>query len=446
MNVQHHRAYLPSERRSVTLFRALVVGKTTEMYYELFQYYFKAAKQAGLRPPADDAATVAAQPPAHETAASDAGRLARGAQFSAVLLDFELAEHNGLFKALANVFGDIPLRYHGRVVGCRVHLQRFLLPKCGNDFKHPFFTNIMRLRDVDGVVGVTRVMQKLHEMYEQYDGEEGGSSKANCLTWMLDNRSIVVSAFPFCSGQLSRDAIRATGESTNAIESLNKQTQEVVAADGDRSLLGVISSLWDFDKQTLAELSQANMSGRNARAVSTSAVKVRQLTRQRKRNTVPDGGQTPGKRRSRVQPGLSNPLAVPASLQPADAAFIPLSVSPGFTESPAAPAEPCFQPAAAGAHETAASTHMLAAQPVQYGQATHLLGFARAPAPAVGALAPPFQMPPPWPVAASPQPWLFGGWSQPSQVGAGSAGPLASAHPFSGPVDWGAGTHSDRRR
>lgn len=39
-----------------------------------------------------------------------------------MLLDFDLAEHNGLFKDLANVFGDTPLSYHGRVVCCRVHL------------------------------------------------------------------------------------------------------------------------------------------------------------------------------------------------------------------------------------------------------------------------------------------------------------------------------------
>lgn len=444
MNVNHHRAYLPSERRSVTLFRALVVGKTTEMYCELFQSYFRAAKEAGLRSPADDASTTAAQAAAHETTAVTPGRPKRGAQFSAVLLDFELAEHNGLFKALANVFGDIPLRYHGRVVGCRVHLQRFLLPKCGNDYNDPFFVNLMRLRDVDSVVGVTRVMQKLHEMYELYDGEEGGGSKANCLKWMLDNRSIVVAAFPFCSGQLSRDAIRATGESTNAIESLNKQTQDVVAADGDRSLLGVISSLWEFDKQTLAELSQTNMSGRTAPAVSTSAAKVRQLTRQRKRNSVPDGGQPPGKRRSRVQRNL----ATPPSLPPATASSIPPSVNPRLSERPPVSLEPCSDLATGGEQATAASTQNLAAEPMLYGQAPQLLGFAHPPATTARVHPPPFSMPPPWPVTASPPPWLLAGWSQPSQVGTGSAGPLSTAQPFSGPVDRGvgrgAGTSRDR--
>eukprot|EP00170_Pyropia_yezoensis_P000035 contig_649_g35 len=213
------RAYLPSERRSVTLFHALVDGKTTEMYCELFQYYFTAATQAGLRSPADEASTTAAPAAAHETAAVTSGLPQCGAQSSAVLLDFELAEHNGLLKALANVFWNITLRYHGRVVGGRV------------------------LGDVDDVVGVTPVMRKLHELYELYDGEERGGSNAKSLKWKLDNRPIVVAAFPFCSGQLSRDAIRATGQSTNAIESLNKQTQDVVAADGDRSLLGVIGSL-----------------------------------------------------------------------------------------------------------------------------------------------------------------------------------------------------------
>lgn len=129
MIVNHHRAYLPSERRSVTLFHALVVDKTTEMYCELFQDYFTAAKEAGLRSPTDYASTTAALHAAHETAAVAFGHSQRGNQVSVVLLDFELAEHKRLFKALANVFCYIHLRYHGRVLGCRVHLRRFLLPK-----------------------------------------------------------------------------------------------------------------------------------------------------------------------------------------------------------------------------------------------------------------------------------------------------------------------------
>lgn len=66
---------------------------------------------------ANDATTVAIQLTAHQTIAGHAWRLKRGAKCLAVLLDCELAEHNGLFKALAKIFGNVPLRYHGRMAG-----------------------------------------------------------------------------------------------------------------------------------------------------------------------------------------------------------------------------------------------------------------------------------------------------------------------------------------
>lgn len=130
----------------------------------------------------------------------------------------------------------------------------------------------MRVRDVDEVVDATRVMPTVNDVYEQYRGEEGRRSKPSSLKWMLYERSTVVAAF-LCAPE-SRAATKSVQPEkiTIALESLNKQPQDVVAADGDLLLLGIISSLWEFDKQTLLVISLAPMSGWTTPAVPTSAV------------------------------------------------------------------------------------------------------------------------------------------------------------------------------
>lgn len=85
-----------------------------------------------------------------------------------MLLDFEMAQHNGLFQAFSNEYGGTASQYHGRVVGCRVHLYRFLLLKGGNNHDDPFIESIMNLRDVDQVVQVSRFHGKLRDVWEQY--------------------------------------------------------------------------------------------------------------------------------------------------------------------------------------------------------------------------------------------------------------------------------------
>lgn len=266
--------------------RAFVVGKSADMDAELFKYYLRAATGAGLRPP---------PPSPVETTVSTASRGTQprgGAAFSAILLDFEMAEHFGFYSATADVFGGAPSDYLGRVVGCRVHLQRFLLAKCGNSTQSTFYQAIMEMRDSDALSTLKATTIKVRYMHAHYV-QEGDRPKAGVLKWLLSNPPAVAAAFPVSAGRLGRDAVRSTGETTNAIDALNKQTQSIVAAGGDRSLLGAVSSLWDFYKETADELSATNMRGSSTSKLTPTANKVRELTRSLKRNRVPAASAPP---------------------------------------------------------------------------------------------------------------------------------------------------------
>lgn len=193
-------AFLSSKRRAVTLMHALVVGKSADMYAELFKYYLRAATGAGLRPP----------PPASvETSVSTASRGTQhrgGAACSAMLLDFEMAKHLGFFSAMADVFGGVPSDYLGQVVGCRVHLQRFLLPKCGNSTHSTFLIAILKMRDSDALSTLKATTIKVRYMHAHYV-QEGDRPNAGVLKWLLNNPPAVAAAFPVSAGRLGRDAV-----------------------------------------------------------------------------------------------------------------------------------------------------------------------------------------------------------------------------------------------
>jgi len=280
---------------AATVFCIFVIGNDTSMYTDVLYHFLYFASPAGLQPPG---------PPDARAAQGQA------AQYSAILLDFELAEHTGLYRALLRAFGGSPADYLGRVVGFRVHLQRFLSPKCGNDVKDDFYKDLMQMRDADAAITYARMQQNPRAIFIRHS-QERERYKINCLKWLVDHESAAAAAFPACAGRLAPDTIRATGKNTNATEPLNKTTQDIVADTGDRSLLGAVMCLMSFEKERLAEISPSNMLGRNFSTISAAARKVHQLTRQAKREVVPSGGAPPGPARSTKRKNATAPIPLP---------------------------------------------------------------------------------------------------------------------------------------
>jgi len=140
--------------KAVVVICAILIGRSKEMYVALWLFLFRNAALQGLyrriqqgsgtdaaalevpTPPGDDAGGEGSSAAANEPAAASALRLDAappGRQLRArlpsvaVLLDFETAEHDGAFEALALEFGGVKEDYYGRAIGCRVHLCRFFL-------------------------------------------------------------------------------------------------------------------------------------------------------------------------------------------------------------------------------------------------------------------------------------------------------------------------------
>lgn len=83
--------------RAVGLFRAMVIGKTTAMYQTLFETSLSSAAASGLVAPAG----VRAEEEGHPKGV-------RKTPFMSIIMDFETAQHNGLFQAMSRVFGGQP--------------------------------------------------------------------------------------------------------------------------------------------------------------------------------------------------------------------------------------------------------------------------------------------------------------------------------------------------
>ncbi|OSX73474.1 hypothetical protein BU14_0345s0006 [Porphyra umbilicalis] len=238
----HHVSFVTwvySLNRAVVVLRAMVIGKCREMYSEIFSFYFRNAMMHGLDAPV---AVVVAP-----------GRPRAKKPFVAVLLDFETAEHDGAFRAMSRTFGGSPADFHGRSIGCRVHFIGFLLKKCGNDIHHPFLRSVVALRDSPPAGGMTEVVARLSALKDTANAA-GETKQATALKWLLHNRAAREAAFPLSSCTLSRTEVLAAGQTTNAIESLNRQTQLEVKQQGSPTLLGAIRALMDFDATTMLEV------------------------------------------------------------------------------------------------------------------------------------------------------------------------------------------------
>jgi len=278
-------AFVPSLNLTVTLFRAMVNGKKEEMYEELFQCFFRVAAANGLvAPRAEDGTDGRARP----------GRV----PFVSATMDFEMAQHLGLFKAMARVFGGQPTDYHGRAIGCGVHFKRFLLKACGNNQRDPFFTRMVYLRDSEMERDMAHVRQELSTMAGEYE-RQGETKKANVIRWLLKSEVILMAAFPRRAGVLDKFELLAGHNDTNSCESLNRQTQQVVAEKGASTLLEVVSALSRFDHRTMAGLTTSGLV--TPTGASQTQRMNRAATRKRRNNTVSASGQPPkGARRRRL--------------------------------------------------------------------------------------------------------------------------------------------------
>jgi len=313
-------ACVTSLNKAVTLFRAMVIGKSTGVYEELFEYFFRVAAANGLVGP-------------RVGGAADDPRPSR-APFVSATMNFETAQHQGFFRALARVFGGQPQEYRGRVVGCGVHFKRFLLAPCGNDLRDPFYTRMVHLREAEMELAADDVRVELSKMAAAYE-DEGQTRKANILQWLLRNDSALVAAFPRCSGVLDKFELLATSKDTNACESLNRQTKQVVSEKGASSLMEVVAALSDFDHRTMASLTT---SGRQVAVGLSQTLRMSRAAALRKRrsNAVPAAGQ-PHKapRRRRSTANVAGSTAAAASEVPAGTAAAAVSVATGAGVVPA---------------------------------------------------------------------------------------------------------------
>lgn len=227
--------------------------------------------------------------------------------FVAMLLDFETAEHHGALKAMANVFGGSAASYQGRIIGCRVHFIGFLLKKCGNNSRDPFFRSILALRDVPPEGGMPAVEAALKTIMER-SRAAGELKQAAVLRWLLTNDAARLAAFPLSAGALTRTEVLAAGETTNAAESLNKQTQVEVRQHGAPTLLGAIQALMDFDSSIMDQVCPSGQA--STVGGSSDQARQRRSLQRRQRNAVPPGGAPPkAKRIRRASKGRSGVAA-----------------------------------------------------------------------------------------------------------------------------------------
>lgn len=287
--------------------RAMVIGKTAEMYADIFTFYFRNAQLHGLvspsllpapqvrerlpRPPSNDPASASAVAGAEPfVSSSQAPSRRQRTAFVALLLDFETAEHYGVFRALSNVFGGDASTYHGRVIGCRVHMNGFLLKRCGNNVRHPYIRSVLALRDAPPEGGLPALEGRLRAIMQKAR-EEGEKSQEAGIKWLLNNEAARMAAFPLSVGALTRTEVLAAGESTNAAESMNKLTQTEVKQHGTPTLLGAIQALMAFDASVMGEImpkGQAfTVSGASDRARLARSLKRRQ------KNAIPAGSAPP---------------------------------------------------------------------------------------------------------------------------------------------------------
>jgi len=293
--------------------RAILIGKTKPMYVAVWRFFFHNAALQGLDRPARQvtgpgpATADAPLAPADEGRTADVVDLPDSAVYPsgpaptgrplrkrvplvALVLDFETAEHDGAFEAMAIEFGGAPLDHYGRVIGCRVHLCRFLLKTCGNDPMDAFMRAVLAMRDSPPPGGLAAVRVEL-EALSARASVSGEGKKVELIKWMLNNGSALRAAFPLSAGALSRTEVLAAGQSTNASESLNLQTQVQVKDRGPRTLLGVIKTLMEFDALVMSEVMPTGK-GFSVGGDSEQVHLTRSLNR-RKRNAIPAGGAPP---------------------------------------------------------------------------------------------------------------------------------------------------------
>jgi len=98
---------------------------------------------------------------------------------------------------------------------------------------------VLALRDSPPLGGLEAVREALEVLDDCANGA-GEMQKVELIKWMLNNRSALRAAFPLSAGALTRTEVMAAGDSTNAAESLNRQTQLEVKERGTRTFLGVI--------------------------------------------------------------------------------------------------------------------------------------------------------------------------------------------------------------
>jgi len=143
-----HRVWVYSLNRSVVVPRAMVIGKCTDMYSELFSFYFRNAMMHGLDAPVKVPRTSpfgsplpapVSAPPVALAPIGATGRPRAKTPLVAVLLDFDAAEHDGAFRAMSRTFGGSPADFHGRSIGCRVHFIGFFAEKVRERHPPPSF-------------------------------------------------------------------------------------------------------------------------------------------------------------------------------------------------------------------------------------------------------------------------------------------------------------------
>jgi len=131
-----NRAWLTSSNKAVVVMRDILIGKTKPMYVAMWRFFFHNAALQGLDPPARQVTgpgPATADPP---LAPADEGRTAKIVDLPnsavypsgpaptghplrkrvplvALVLDFETAEHDGAFEAMAIEVGGAPSDYYG---------------------------------------------------------------------------------------------------------------------------------------------------------------------------------------------------------------------------------------------------------------------------------------------------------------------------------------------
>lgn len=116
-------------------------------------------------------------------------------------MDFDTGQHVGCFCALARVFGGQKENYHGRVVGCGVHFQRFLLRPCGNNLDDPFIIPMTRLWKRDSDHGIADLRTELAATSYAY-AADGETRNVNIIRWLVQNEIALLAASPRATGMM----------------------------------------------------------------------------------------------------------------------------------------------------------------------------------------------------------------------------------------------------